>query len=155
MTPAPVVNRQGYELLEYSAVDEQQLMATEPSVSSAFVLAHSRTGVLLVFNRWRSCWELPGGLLEADEAPRDCALRELREESSQVPDDLNLHGLMRIRYRPEDRIFYSALYTCRIDELRPFEANAETDQLTVWDLTSDIGYIEEISRILAEEYGSK
>ena len=37
------------------------------------VIAHSRDGVVLVFNRYRHVWELPGGLIDAGESPREAA----------------------------------------------------------------------------------
>ncbi|WP_375803532.1 NUDIX hydrolase [Streptomyces sp. A012304] len=40
----------------------------------------------MVYDRFRGHWELPGGLLEPGESPRQAAVRELAEESGQMPD---------------------------------------------------------------------
>src|SRR4051794_9433749 len=51
--------------------------------------------VLLGLNRWRRSWELPGGMLEAAESPRQAATRELLEETgvALAADDLQWVGL--------------------------------------------------------------
>lgn len=44
--------------------------------------------VLFGLNRWRKLWELPGGLLENGESPREAARRELSEETGvALPDE--------------------------------------------------------------------
>ncbi|HET8684253.1 MAG TPA: NUDIX hydrolase, partial [Micromonosporaceae bacterium] len=50
---------------------------------SADVLFRDQTGaVLLVDPRYKPDWDLPGGMAEANEAPRDAAAREVTEELS-------------------------------------------------------------------------
>jgi 8-oxo-dGTP pyrophosphatase MutT (NUDIX family) len=48
-----------------------------------------RDGMILLLKRAAGAatgsWYLPGGVLEPDELPEDCALRELQEESGLVP----------------------------------------------------------------------
>jgi 8-oxo-dGTP diphosphatase len=47
----------------------------------AAVLFSDETGrVLLVEPTYKPYWEIPGGAVEADESPRDAAVRELKEE---------------------------------------------------------------------------
>jgi 8-oxo-dGTP pyrophosphatase MutT (NUDIX family) len=48
------------------------------------VLARHDGGVILVRNRARDRWELPGGMLEPADNPAQRALAELREEAGQV-----------------------------------------------------------------------
>lgn len=48
---------------------------------AAGVLMHDDDGrVLLVEPTYKPTWEIPGGVVEADEAPWDAAVREVREE---------------------------------------------------------------------------
>lgn len=48
---------------------------------AADVLIRDQAGrVLLVDPTYKSGWDLPGGMAEANEAPRDAAAREVREE---------------------------------------------------------------------------
>ena len=45
------------------------------------VLLRDRDGrILLVEPTYKDYWELPGGVVEADESPYDAAVRELAEE---------------------------------------------------------------------------
>ena len=48
--------------------------------AAALLLRDQGSSVLLVRPRYRDCWQLPGGLPEADESPRVAAQREVREE---------------------------------------------------------------------------
>ena len=41
-------------------------------------------------------WVAPGGKIEADESPYECALRELFEESGLEPDKLYLRGIISL-----------------------------------------------------------
>ena len=58
----------------------------------AVLIAKTPDGVVLVFNRWRHVWELPGGLIDAGESARDCAAREFREEAGGQPEVAGLDG---------------------------------------------------------------
>ena len=54
-------------------------------------------------------WDLPGGHVEAGEAPDDCIQRELREELGFCPDGIRPFGV----YDYPDRLEY--VYTARAD----------------------------------------
>ncbi|WP_054565635.1 NUDIX hydrolase [Frankia sp. R43] len=57
--------------------------------------------LLLVFNRQRACWELPGGMIDLGETPRQAAIRELHEEAGCQVDDLTFAGYARFALGPE------------------------------------------------------
>lgn len=49
-------------------------------MGSAVLLRDADDRILLVEPTYKNHWELPGGVVEADESPYDAAVRELREE---------------------------------------------------------------------------
>lgn len=148
----PIVNAEGYELLDFLRLPEGALSdgSLDLPVTSAFVVVRVGAAFLLVYNRDKQQWEIPGGLTDPGESPRECALRELREEANQRPRDLRFEGLMLVR-TPDRRRVYSALYSCAIDDPAPFLPNEEIERMLLWDTTSDIGYVEEISLAMIGE----
>ncbi|MFF9391903.1 NUDIX hydrolase [Streptomyces griseoluteus] len=88
----------------------------------AAVVALWRDGrVLMVFDRYRQCWELPGGRIEQGELPRQTAGRELLEESGQEPDaPLRLVGYARFVLAPDRRAEYLAVLGGHCSEVRDF-----------------------------------
>ncbi len=59
---------------DYSATLPRKRMA------AAVLFTDERDRVLLVEPTYKDYWELPGGTVEANESPRDAAVREIREE---------------------------------------------------------------------------
>ncbi|MFF5515341.1 NUDIX hydrolase [Streptomyces coeruleorubidus] len=91
--------------------------------------------VLMVFDRFRQGWELPGGLIEPGESPRRAAARELLEESGQTPGEpLRFVGYPRFRLAPDQRVEYGALFSGRCAEAVAFRPNEEIEAIWWWDL---------------------
>lgn len=93
--------------------------------------------LLLVHNRGRAEWELPGGLIDPGETPREAAVRELREESGEEADDLSFAGYARFRLGPERRLEYGAVFTGRVS--RPGNAFVPGEEIGAclwWDETT-------------------
>lgn len=89
--------------------------------------------MLLVFNRQRACWELPGGMIDPGETPRQAAIRELHEESGCQIDDLTFAGLARFALGPEQRAEYAAIYAGRATPGNTFAPNDEITAIAWWD----------------------
>ncbi len=66
-----------------------------PRPDSAFAVIRRRGSVLLVKSRARSKWQLPGGGVEAGEAPWEAALREVDEETGLAAEIVGLAGIYR------------------------------------------------------------
>ncbi|RJL27132.1 NUDIX hydrolase [Bailinhaonella thermotolerans] len=89
--------------------------------------------LLLVFNRGRRCWELPGGQIDPGETPRQAAVRELREESGLHVPGLVFAGHARFVLGPRRHVEYGALYTGRARAHGGFTPTEEIGAICWWD----------------------
>jgi 8-oxo-dGTP diphosphatase len=90
--------------------------------------------VLLVFDRFRRQWELPGGGIDPGETPLQAAVRELREESGLRPPGLALAGYARFRLTAPPRREYAAIFVARVSTSHAgFTPNAEIGAIRWWD----------------------
>src|SRR5688572_32836473 len=140
----------GHQLLEVIPIDEGELLQLEP-LTHAVVVARRGGKVLLVFNRFKAHWELPGGTIDSGETPRACAVRELREESGLrcEANDLRFAGAIEVRSQ-RGRVEYGGLYTVEIERIDPFEANEEISEILWWDGSQALENVSVIDRALAE-----
>jgi 8-oxo-dGTP diphosphatase len=146
----------GNQLLALIAMEEADLSTLEP-LTHALVIARHRGQNVLVFDRWRQQWELAGGTIDAGETPRDCAARELHEETGLVCDARALRFVGATKtIHPPNRLFadihveYGALFTAAIAELVPFVANEEIADRRLWDGHEPIDGLAPIDRKLIE-----
>ncbi|WKA54988.1 NUDIX domain-containing protein [Planococcus shixiaomingii] len=133
----------GFEFLEFIRLNEEDMSRYEPLAGSFAVVM--RDGKYLVcFNKWRSQWELPAGRREGAETPKECAARELYEETGQTVAALAFEGLLKIRNQINGQVKFNPVYSAAIDRLQPFLKNAETTEIKLWDLQEDIGPFDEV-----------
>lgn len=100
----------------------------------ALVVLRHGDRVLMVHDRHRGAWELPGGMIEPGETPRRAAVRELLEESGQRPDGpVTFGGYACFLLAPDQRREYGAVFTARTTAPRVFRANDETTAIHWWD----------------------
>ena len=97
----------------------------------AVVIAHGPSGVVLVFNRYRQVWELPGGLIDAGESARDSASREFAEEAECVAKKLAWLGIVET----DDGLpRCGAVFTCSVAAVPVHVSNAEVDGIAAWTM---------------------
>ncbi|WP_103336197.1 NUDIX hydrolase [Amycolatopsis sp. CA-126428] len=77
MAELPLHDRAGNALLAVRPIAERDL----PALPAALVVAVHAGAVLMMFDKRRRQWELPGGMREPGEACREAAVRELAEET--------------------------------------------------------------------------
>lgn len=133
--PQPIVNERDERLVSIIDIDESALHAFSP-VTFALVIAQNAAGFLLVLNSRRRVWELPGGIIEPGESARDCALRELLEESSQRVRTLRWRALLQLdlpeRASTRRRTEYGALFCGDLVPGVTFVRNEEADEMGLW-----------------------
>jgi 8-oxo-dGTP diphosphatase len=147
-----MTNRSGDVLLTFTPIKREELLDTTkftPFTHSLIVLRY-KGNKLLVHDRYKNRWEIPGGKIEPGETPRMCILRELKEETGQIATNIQLEGVMQVYTKEKNQVVYGALYSGNQDVVMPFIENVETSKIIYWDSSSDIGYIDEIDRKLTE-----
>ena len=135
-------NKSGLVLLEYLEIKERDI--SNYNVTGAFAIIKVGDCYLFGFNNWRKQWELPAGGIEQGETARQAAERELFEETHQENSKLTFKGLAKVM-KPNGEIRYQAIYQGFQEELLPFDKKDgdEMDEIILWDLSRDIGYVDE------------
>ncbi|WP_456274953.1 NUDIX hydrolase [Bacillus sp. AK031] len=90
---------------------------------------------------------MPAGKREEGESCRDCAARELYEETGQVVDSLSFKGIM-VKESKDGELRHNPVFTAEIDVLQPFHENEETSQIMLWDMKRPLESIDEVDFIL-------
>lgn len=143
-------NKSGWTLLEYLKIKEDEINNYD-NVTGAFAIVNVNGLYLIGFNNWRKQWEFPAGGIEKGETAREAAERELFEETHQRNKNLHFKGLFKIM-KPNGEIRYQAVFLGFQKELAPFikKQNDEMDEIMLWDLKQDIGYVDECDLKIVE-----
>jgi 8-oxo-dGTP diphosphatase len=126
-------DERGNVLLAFQPCAEADLSALDPLPLAVVVVVRSGD-VLLVHDRRRGQWELPGGMLEPGETPRSAALRELHEETGLAVVGLELVGAAEFELRPDGRREHAAVFRHQLSgagALAPLDAD-EVDGTQWW-----------------------
>ncbi|GAB3579335.1 NUDIX hydrolase [Amycolatopsis endophytica] len=107
MTGLPVTDARGDTLVSLRFGAERDLSVPMPL---ALVVVEVDERVLLVFDRRRERWELPGGMIEPGETPHRAAVRELAEETGIVVSGLRFAAVAGFVLRDPVRREYAAVY---------------------------------------------
>ncbi|KIL43178.1 NUDIX domain-containing protein [Jeotgalibacillus campisalis] len=133
----------GYAFLDFLVVHEDE-MNDYPPLAGSFAVLICSGKYLICYNIWREQWELPAGQREEHETPKQCAIRELYEETGQTINDLAFRGLLKVKNISSGLVKFNPVYAAHIEKLQPFRKNDETSGIKLWDLYETIGWIDEI-----------
>jgi 8-oxo-dGTP diphosphatase len=114
--------------IEFHRAPEADL-PRELSPSFALTVARGPDGIVLVFNRYRKVWELPGGFIDAGESARDSARRELAEEAGCLAGPLEWLGIVEVE---DDRRRCGAVFGCDVATVPAVVRNTEVDGIAAW-----------------------
>ncbi|WP_342598336.1 NUDIX hydrolase [Psychrobacillus sp. FSL H8-0483] len=133
----------GFELLEFISLKEKDIDDYQP-LAGSYAVIKCKEKYLLCYNKYRKQWEVPAGQREENETPKECALRELYEETGQIVTDIEFKGLLKVKNTMNGNIKFNPVYFTTIKELQPFIENEETSDIVLWNLYDEIGNIDSV-----------
>ena len=129
-------DNKGNQLLEVIQGNEDELIANETHrpLPLSLVIVKCAEGFMLLKNKYRNVWELPGGCIEPNETPKECAVRECLEESGYAISNPRFAGMIKFFllpdfFRAESRIEYATLYCADVQQTIAFQENEEISAL--------------------------
>jgi 8-oxo-dGTP diphosphatase len=131
----------GFKFIDFLVVEEDEIYDYH-RLAGSYAVIKCKDQFLLCYNTWRKQWELPAGQREENETPKDCAIRELYEETGQIVSDLEFKGLLKVKNLSNEEVKYNPVYFTTLEELQPFQKNRETSEIKLWDLKEQIGYMD-------------
>jgi 8-oxo-dGTP diphosphatase len=124
-------------------VDEKEIDGYQ-RLAGSFNVIICKGQYLICYNKYRGQWELPAGKRESGETPKECAFRELYEETGQLAEELAFKGLLKVINTKNGEIKYNPVYFGELNNLQPFIENEETTQIKLWNGKEEIGCIDPI-----------
>jgi 8-oxo-dGTP pyrophosphatase MutT (NUDIX family) len=142
----------GMRLLAFERLPERE-PPTDHELTYVLVALRHDDRLLMVRERVRDCWELPGGGIDPGESPRQAAVRELLEETGHrlAPEELHFTGFART-VLPDRAIRYGALYAAETEAPAEFTPNDEIAATAWWNGTDPLpgGRLQTVDSYLAE-----
>lgn len=143
----------GYKFLEFIQKKEDCLTDLL-QLSGSYAIVQCEGKVLMVFNKWRSQWELPAGKKEGAETPMECIVRELFEETGQQLAFMESLGILKTENVESGDVKLNPIFHATIGQLQPFLENEETSEIKLWDGDDEIGVIDEVDfRLVQQLFG--
>ena len=132
-----------FQFIDFIVVEETEI-DNYHRLAGSYAVIKCDDKYLLCYNTLRKQWELPAGQRETNETPKDCAIRELYEETGQRVLNMEFRGLLKVKNIINGAIKYNPIYFTTLEKLQPFQKNNETSEIQLWDLEQKIGQIDEV-----------
>lgn len=139
----------GLVFLDFLVVKEIEMYEYQ-RLAGSYAVIKCNDKYLLCYNSLRKQWEVPAGKREENETPKECAIRELYEETGQKVSELEFKGLLKVKKLSSNEIKYNPVYYTTLERLQPFQKNDETSEILLWNLVEQIGYIDEVDSKLLD-----
>jgi 8-oxo-dGTP diphosphatase len=127
---------------------EKQWLTMQPKklVGAKVVIKSDDGNVLLVKPTYKPTWQLPGGVVEANENPLAAAVREVSEETKLACNEADFAVIDVVFRSDQDVLFVLYEYTKRIDAASEIAIQAEELEGYEWVLP------EKVAGLLPEYY---
>lgn len=135
--------KSNFEFLDFLFVNEFEIYNYQ-RLAGSYAVIKCKDQYLLCYNTWRKQWELPAGQREDDESPKQCAVRELYEETGQLVEELEFKGLLKVKNLLNGEIKYNPVYFSTVERLLPFQTNCEPSEIRLWNLIEPLSYVDEV-----------
>ena len=140
----------GFAMREFITGNENEIINNPNNKPiTAFIIVESAKGYMLLYNKYRHVWELTGGMIDVGESPKDCAIRECKEESNQNISELRFVGLAKYT------TMNAAIYYSFLNEEQPFIENEEIKELYWWKLGEKLPEMDSYSTELIRLYNTE
>ncbi|MGH3799099.1 MAG: NUDIX hydrolase [Pseudonocardiaceae bacterium] len=150
MVALPLHDGAGNALVGFRFAAESELAALDDRIPmpASLIVVTLASRMLMVFDRWRRQWELPGGMLAPGETARQAAVRELAEETGIWATDLDFTAVAQFELRRPTRREYAAIYQTALQVKPQLVVNDEVSDFRWWDPGSPLS--EDMSPLDAE-----
>lgn len=140
MVTLPLHDGVGNALVDFRFAAESDLAVLDDRIPmpASLIVVTLAGRVLMVHDRWRKQWELPGGMLEPGETARQAAVRELAEETGISATDLGFAAVVEFAPRRPTRREYAAVYRTDLQVKPQLVVNDEVSDFHWWDLCSPL-----------------
>ncbi len=161
MVELPICDRAGNTLIEVRFVTEDELgrLVKQMAVPASLVVAMHAEAVLMMFDSRRRQWELPGGMREAGESPREAAVRELGEETGIYDVDLSFAAVAEFQLANPERRELLVVYRVQLQFMPRLTINGEALDFRWWSplepVNEDMSPLDaEIARRVVQSFDS-
>lgn len=140
MAGFPLGDRFGNQLvsIQFAAESELGVLVDPAATPLSLIVVICASEVLMVLDRRRGQWELPGGMREQGESARQAAARELAEETGITAGELGFAALAGFALAQPPRREFAAVYRTILAAAPQLLINEEVADFRWWDPRSPL-----------------